>query len=281
MTQSQTNPRRPPRQWMRDCVRGVKESGSAANPGAVCGSLWYHKMSAAQRREALAREKVRDNPRARRYHVVDQVQKGLWQQVGYFLDKQDAERMRGNLSGETRIVHTYPSARNAQPQWKKLADNPDELEPATLRSPPVEISQAPLSSGDKTVLWSGALALLAAFAWWAFKPEEASAAGSAPSAPTPAPTGPLPPAVTCDIDTNKLEAWAKQRGFYAVFIELKAWPDYDEIKPSLKAQPLPLLLVATDDDYSFWTYDFAQKPNGTMIVSRDDLRADYCVTASS
>ena len=48
------NPRRPPKQWMRDCVAGA--SKSARNPGAVCGALWYHKMSPAQRRAALRRE---------------------------------------------------------------------------------------------------------------------------------------------------------------------------------------------------------------------------------
>jgi hypothetical protein len=57
------NPRRPPRLWMRDCVRGVRDSGSARDPGAVCGALWYRKMDAGQRRAALAREgKMEENP---------------------------------------------------------------------------------------------------------------------------------------------------------------------------------------------------------------------------
>lgn len=50
----QENPRRPPKQWMRDCVAGA--SKSARDPGAVCGALWYRKMSPAQRRAALRRE---------------------------------------------------------------------------------------------------------------------------------------------------------------------------------------------------------------------------------
>jgi len=54
MTAASENPRRPPKKWMRDCVRGA--SRSARNPGAVCGALWYHKMSAAERRAALRRE---------------------------------------------------------------------------------------------------------------------------------------------------------------------------------------------------------------------------------
>jgi len=59
----QTNPRRPPKKWMRDCVRGASQS--AQNPGAVCGALWYHKMSPSAKRAALAREgKLQANPSA-------------------------------------------------------------------------------------------------------------------------------------------------------------------------------------------------------------------------
>lgn len=51
------NPRRkskrPPKKWMRDCVRGASES--AVDPGAACGALWYHKMSASQRKAAKRR----------------------------------------------------------------------------------------------------------------------------------------------------------------------------------------------------------------------------------
>jgi len=42
-------PNRPPKEWMERCIAGVKESGSAAVPGAVCGSLWYHKKTPAER----------------------------------------------------------------------------------------------------------------------------------------------------------------------------------------------------------------------------------------
>lgn len=54
------NPRRPPKQWMRDCVKGA--SASAADPGAVCGALWYKKMSPSAKRAALAREGRMENP---------------------------------------------------------------------------------------------------------------------------------------------------------------------------------------------------------------------------
>jgi hypothetical protein len=80
---------------MRHCVEGVRSSGSAANPGSVCGALWYHKMSPAQKRAALRKEGVRGNP---------------------------------------------------------------------------DISQVPLSGGEKAVLWGGGVGLLFAIAWWAFKP---------------------------------------------------------------------------------------------------------------
>ncbi len=63
---SRDNPRRPPKQWMRDCVAGA--SGSATDPGAVCGALWYRKMSPAAKRAALAREGRAENPVATVYH---------------------------------------------------------------------------------------------------------------------------------------------------------------------------------------------------------------------
>jgi hypothetical protein len=51
----QTNPKRPPRAWWSHCTRGVRESGSAQDPRSVCGALWYHRMSAEQRRAAARR----------------------------------------------------------------------------------------------------------------------------------------------------------------------------------------------------------------------------------
>lgn len=33
---------RPPKKWFDDCVAGVKKSGSATDPNAVCGNLWYN-----------------------------------------------------------------------------------------------------------------------------------------------------------------------------------------------------------------------------------------------
>lgn len=53
------NPRRPPKKWWRDCVRGVEESGSAVDPESVCGALWYRKMSESQRRAATRRSEKR------------------------------------------------------------------------------------------------------------------------------------------------------------------------------------------------------------------------------
>lgn len=43
-------PRHPPKRWFGDCTKGVKRSGSAADPRAVCGDLWFHKLSESERR---------------------------------------------------------------------------------------------------------------------------------------------------------------------------------------------------------------------------------------
>lgn len=201
MTQLKNNPRRPPKQWMRNCIAGVKDSGSAANPGAVCGSLWYQKMSSAQRRAALAKEGLRGNPE-------------------------------------------------------------------------IEISQEPLSSADKAVLWTGGLALLAAVAWWAFKPKESNASPSA--APVPSPPPSLVPAVSCTFESDKLEAWAKARGFYLVHVG--AILTYSEMSESAKSQPLTILQHRLTDD-AFYTYDFTGAP--PLPTPRNDLRDEYCATTGT
>jgi len=44
--------RRPPKSWWDACVKGVEESGGAVDPDAVCGSLWFQKMTPAERKRA-------------------------------------------------------------------------------------------------------------------------------------------------------------------------------------------------------------------------------------
>lgn len=58
------NPKRPPKHWWKGCVRGVRDSGSAAEPERVCGSIWYHQMSSAQRKRVLKQRegKMFENP---------------------------------------------------------------------------------------------------------------------------------------------------------------------------------------------------------------------------
>lgn len=46
---------------------------------------------------------------ARKYYVVDQVQSGLWVEVGHFAARSAAERFQSGLAGRTRIKYTYPS----------------------------------------------------------------------------------------------------------------------------------------------------------------------------
>ncbi len=55
---TQENPGRPPKHWMRKCIKGVTAGKSAADPGAVCGSLWHHKLSESQRRAILKEERA-------------------------------------------------------------------------------------------------------------------------------------------------------------------------------------------------------------------------------
>lgn len=50
---------RPPKKWMADCAKGVREgkrkSGRVYSPEAVCGALWWRKMTPEQRAAAVLR----------------------------------------------------------------------------------------------------------------------------------------------------------------------------------------------------------------------------------
>jgi len=45
-------PRRPPKQWIRACIAGVKKSGSAYDPARVCGAVWSRKSPKEKARAA-------------------------------------------------------------------------------------------------------------------------------------------------------------------------------------------------------------------------------------
>ncbi len=58
---ARSNPRRPPKKWMRDCIKGVKRSKKKVrDPGAVCGAQWYRKTSPKAKRAALRRERKKN-----------------------------------------------------------------------------------------------------------------------------------------------------------------------------------------------------------------------------
>lgn len=52
-------PKRPPKRWMRSCISQVKAKGGVRNPGAVCGSVWYQKMTESQRKATTRKEERR------------------------------------------------------------------------------------------------------------------------------------------------------------------------------------------------------------------------------
>jgi len=41
--------KRPPESFMDQCILGVKKSGAAEEPSAVCGNMWFNKMSDADK----------------------------------------------------------------------------------------------------------------------------------------------------------------------------------------------------------------------------------------
>lgn len=60
------NPRRPPKKWFSDCVRGVRAGARRSgrrvrDPQAVCGAQWQ-RLSASKKRTAVRRSERRRNP---------------------------------------------------------------------------------------------------------------------------------------------------------------------------------------------------------------------------
>lgn len=49
-------PERPPKRWIRHCIKGVEKSGGADNPGAVCGDLWWNKKTPKERKQIIKEE---------------------------------------------------------------------------------------------------------------------------------------------------------------------------------------------------------------------------------
>lgn len=85
-----------------------------------------HYLAETMRSDAAAARfgPLRKNPRHKgrktpKRFVVDQVQRGLWHQIGSFADKQRAIKYAHSVADRsqkrTRIVHTFPAARNYTP----------------------------------------------------------------------------------------------------------------------------------------------------------------------
>lgn len=108
------NPRRPPKQWMRDCVAGASES--AADPGAVCGALWYRKMSPAAKRAALAREGRGENPSDYMNWLRD-----VQRRIGAELARASERHLQGLfVSGESAASAAEKVSRRANPAWARV-----------------------------------------------------------------------------------------------------------------------------------------------------------------
>lgn len=110
---SRDNPRRPPKQWMRDCVAGA--SKSAADPSAVCGALWYRKMSPAAKRAALARESRGDNPSDYMNWLRD-----VQRRVGAELARASERYLQGLFVSGESARSAAEKLRRSNPAWSKV-----------------------------------------------------------------------------------------------------------------------------------------------------------------
>jgi len=205
------NPRRPPKQWMRDCVAGA--SKSARNPGAVCGALWYHKMSPAQRRAALRKEgKALANPKSDKSY-----------QMGYEDGELDAK------AGEPPVYRQAPEsdhyARGYVDGYKK--HHSEEIMDSRYGRGNWDLPSALLANptGGQVAAWVAGAAVVGGVLYLLFRPKTAQAA-QAPTACAPAASDQL---------YTHLGQFALERG-YGVF--------YDEVTTDITTKGPP-----TNPDY--------------------------------
>lgn len=59
-------PKRPPKRWFKSCVEGVEEGGYAEEPKAVCGDLWYNKLTEADRKRITREEEKKKRKRKKK-----------------------------------------------------------------------------------------------------------------------------------------------------------------------------------------------------------------------
>lgn len=256
------NPRRPPKKWMSDCVAGVKESGSAADPGAVCGSLWYHKLSNTQRRAALQREKegrdMEANPDAYKTWLMG-VRRQL-QRTG-FGDATPVLRSR-----ERELRGLYVSGASTSEGARFVGETFQRGDYAAN----------PTTETTALLIGLGALVVVGGIIWYVNKSKEGTGTKAIETEPLPSPA-------TCSFDEIRVHTFAMSKGLFGVYAPAKLsdwkpafpppWVDlYKKIPPLAdKSTPAPLLVLS---DGSFWTYDFDKDP--PTPTKRDGLRDEYC-----
>lgn len=76
-------PKRPPKGWFSRCVRGVRKSGGADNPAAVCGAEWRDKSPAQKR--AATRKAERPMKKHRAKHCVRVTKSGKFSKHGRYV----------------------------------------------------------------------------------------------------------------------------------------------------------------------------------------------------
>ena len=296
MTTTQTNPGRPPKHWMRRCIKGVTAGKSAADPGAVCGSLWHHKLSEGQRRAILKEERAGgglvENPR----HSYIVVRAGSTS--GPFI----VVRAEANVLQWTKAHHLglYSTKRGAEQVAreanKRLAEGENYFE---IRGG--DFAENPIGTGG-VLLAVGAVLGVGAIIYLATREKkEGEKPATSFTKPGGKPVLPPPPplAPPCVVDAGKFQVFAQSKGMLAVYLPAcppttspvqnqpppPYTPCWDGPEPPtwtalwmsvmlMEAPTVPVLLVLKDG--TFWTYGGSPP----TYSKRDDLRAEYCAFAA-
>lgn len=302
------NPKQPPKRWWRGCVRGVRDSGSGADPQRVCGDLWYNRLSASKRREILRREgKMEENPmycwltlhRADGSVVmrIDDLDDGLSVQK-VKSRAEDVHRKTGeelfvtemcNTSGrvtDTMLLKGQYRLRGGK--WRserrgrkgaffsgsvRMMANP--CPDGTCPNAGAAYVPNQLGGGLTTALLIGG-ALLAG--WLLLKPKTASASTPPGQQPGLPPGGPA----TCPLTEQLLDAWGAARGISVIYIPgglAQAIIALVNSIPTLaEGMQLGNQYVVVLGDGSFWTP--TGLPPNTVPAPAPAQKDDYCAWAA-
>lgn len=201
-------PKRPPKAWWNKCTAGVAESNRLydrdADPRSVCGSLWYHKMRASDKRTIVQQaeaKKMRDNPVTLRVREGTRV-RFMPTPASYALYSSPPTRRaegvvsRVSFGGSSRTSLPGPGGGLVYVKWDDGSFQ--GVSPIDLVKVEEDLAENPVMGGGATLL---VVAAAAGLAWILLRSSKAAPPPSGAANPEDMDMKTLPPVKAPDVPT--------------------------------------------------------------------------------